>query len=52
MDSAVAKRRMNDVLKVDSINHSHSDFIATHVPLRNITVNTNFGGKFKCLKTW
>ena len=36
---------MNDVLKVDSINHSHSDFIATHVPLRNITVNTNVGGK-------
>ena len=45
MDIAVARKRINEVLKVDSINNSDSDFIATHVPFRNIIVNTNNHGQ-------
>lgn len=38
MNSLILKNRMSEVLKVDSINSSQADFLATHVPFRNITL--------------
>jgi len=45
LNIVTAKSRINEVLKVDSINNSHSDFLATHVPFRNISVSTNNNGR-------
>ncbi len=36
--------RFSDVLNVDSINSSQADFLATHVPFRQITVKNDLSG--------
>ena len=41
MNFNVAQKRMSDVLRVDSINNSQADFLATHVPFRRISVTDN-----------
>lgn len=41
MNFNVARKRMSDVLRVDSINNSQADFLATHVPFRRISVTDN-----------
>ena len=47
MDSAIAKRRISQVLRVDSIDSTDSDFLATHVPFRKIVVATKSGDQFE-----
>lgn len=47
MDSAIAKRRISQVLRVDSIDSTDSDFLATHVPFRKIVVATKSGDRFE-----
>lgn len=32
MNTAIAKKRINQVLRIDSIDSTDSDFLATHVP--------------------
>ena len=38
MNTAIAKKRINQVLRIDSIDSTDSDFLATHVPFRKIVV--------------
>ena len=38
------RKRMSDVLKVDSINSTEADFLATHVPFREIFVKHGING--------
>lgn len=47
MNTAIAKKRINQVLKIDSIDSSDSDFLATHVPFRKIVVGTKSGDQFE-----
>lgn len=47
MNIEVAKKRLNRVLKVDSIDSTESDFLATHVPFRNISVMTRHRDKIE-----
>ncbi len=46
MDKTIAKMRVGQVLRIDSIDSTDSDFLATHVPFRKIVVGTNSGNKF------
>ena len=46
MDTTIAKKRVGQVLRIDSIDSTDSDFLATHVPFRKIVVGTNSGEKF------
>lgn len=41
MNIAIAKERRDDILKVDSINSTDADFMATHVPFKSICVKRN-----------
>lgn len=41
MNVAIAKERLSEVLRVDSINSTNADFMATHVPFRSICVQRN-----------
>ncbi len=43
MRSELVKKRMKEVLMVDSINSSDGDFLATHVPFQNIAVRHGIG---------
>lgn len=47
MNTAIAKRRISQVLRVDSIDSTDSDFLATHVPFRKIVVATKTGDQFE-----
>lgn len=47
MNIAIAKKRIGQVLRIDSIDSTESDFLATHVPFRNIVVSTKSGTQFK-----
>lgn len=44
MNIEVARKRIKDVLNVDSINSSQSDFLSTHVPFRKISVTNDLVG--------
>ena len=47
MNIAIAKKRISQVLRIDSIDSTDSDFLATHVPFRNIVVNTKSGDQLE-----
>ena len=47
MNIAIAKKRIGQVLRIDSIDSTESDFLATHVPFRNIVVSTKSETQFK-----
>lgn len=47
MNTAIAKKRISQVLRVDSIDSTDSDFLATHVPFRKIVVATKSGDQFE-----
>jgi len=47
MNTAIAKKRISQVLRVDSIDNTDSDFLATHVPFRKIVVTTKSGDQFE-----
>jgi len=47
MNIAIAKNRISQVLRVDSIDSTDSDFLATHVPFRKIVVSTKSGDQFE-----
>lgn len=44
MNKQIAFKRLTDVLNVDSINSTQSDFLSTHVPFRKITVTNDLSG--------
>lgn len=45
MNSQITKKRIKDVLNVDSIDSTQADFLATHVPFRKITVTNDLSGQ-------
>jgi hypothetical protein len=45
MNSKIARERISDVIKIDSINSLEGDFLATHVPFRKISFKQIIGGK-------
>ncbi len=45
MDSQVAKKRIGDVIRVDTITSSQADFLATHVQVKNIQLTKSYDGK-------
>lgn len=47
MNTAIAKTRISQVLRIDSIDSTDSDFLATHVPFRKIAVGTKSGDRFE-----
>jgi hypothetical protein len=47
MNIATAKKRIGQVLRIDSIDSTDSDFLATHVPFRKIVVSTRSGNQFE-----
>lgn len=47
MNTAIAKKRVSQVLRIDSIDSTDSDFLATHVPFRKIVVSTKSGDQFE-----
>lgn len=47
MNTTIAKKRITQVLKVDSIDSTDSDFLATHVPFRKIVVKTKSDNRFE-----
>ena len=46
MNTDIAKIRSSQVLRIDSIDSTDSDFLATHVPFRKIVVSTKSGEQF------
>lgn len=42
MNSTIAKRRVNDVIKTDTINAAQGDFMATHVPVKKLHLLSRF----------
>lgn len=45
MNSEIAKKRINEVLRPDTMTTSREDFLATHVPLKNIELYSKFDPK-------
>ena len=45
MNSQIAKKRIGDVIKVDTITNSRADFMATHVEVKNIQITQSYEGK-------
>lgn len=47
MNTDIAKKRISQVLRIDSIDSTDSDFLATHVPFRKIVVARKSGDQFE-----
>lgn len=45
MNSQIARKRIGDVIRVDTITSSRADFMATHVEVRNIQIAKSYEGK-------
>ena len=45
MNSQITKKRIGDVIKVDTITSSQADFMATHVEVKNIQITQSYEGK-------
>lgn len=44
MNPSIARKRLQQVLRVDAVNSSQSDFLATHVPFRNVVISKRENG--------
>lgn len=42
MNSEIAKQRLSEVLRIDTITSSYGDFMATHVPFKNIQLQNEY----------
>lgn len=42
MNSEIAKQRISEVVRIDTITSSYGDFLATHVPLKNIQLQKEY----------
>lgn len=45
MNSQIAKKRIGDVIRVDTITSNQSDFMATHVEIKNIQLSKSYAGR-------
>ena len=42
MNSEIAKQRLSEVVRIDTITSSYGDFMATHVPFRQIQLQKEY----------
>ena len=47
MNSEIAKQRINEVLRPDTMTTSNGDFLATHVTVNGIELYSKYDIKFK-----
>lgn len=45
MISSIAKERISEVIRVDTVTSSQADFLATHVPIKKINIRKKWDGK-------
>ena len=38
MNSEIAKSRIGEVIRIDTVTSTQADFLATHVPIQNIYI--------------
>lgn len=41
MNSEIAKSRIGEVIRIDTVTSTQADFLATHVPVQNIHIRKN-----------
>lgn len=51
MNSQIAKKRIGDVIRVDTITNNQSDFMATHVEIKNIQLSKSYAGRSEKILT-
>ena len=51
MNSQIAKKRIGDVIRVDTITSSQADFMATHVEVKNIQLTKSYEGNVEKMLT-
>ncbi|WP_320934705.1 hypothetical protein, partial [Hungatella effluvii] len=44
MNSEIAKQRLSEVIRIDTITSSYGDFMATHVPFKQIQLQKEYNG--------
>ena len=42
MNSEIAKQRLSEVVRIDTITRSYGDFMATHVPFKQIQLQKKY----------
>ena len=42
MNSEIAKQRLSEVVRIDTITSSYGDFMATHVPFKQIQLQKEY----------
>ena len=42
MNSEIAKQRLSEVIRIDTITSSYGDFMATHVPFKQIQLQKEY----------
>ena len=42
MNSEIAKQRLSEVVRIDTITSSYGDFMATHVPFKQIQLKKEY----------
>ena len=45
MNSKIAKNRIGEVIRIDTVTNTQSDFLATHVPVQNIHIRKKWDSK-------
>ena len=45
MNSEIAKRRIGEVIRIDTVTSTQADFLATHVPVNNIHIRKKWNSK-------
>lgn len=52
MNSEIAKQRLSEVVRIDTITSSYGDFMATHVPFKQIQVQKKYDSGSANIKTY
>lgn len=45
MNSEIAKSRIGEVIRIDTVTSTQADFLATHVPVQNIHIRNKWDSK-------
>lgn len=45
MNSEIAKSRIGEVIRIDTVTSTQADFLATHVPVQNIHIRKKWDSK-------
>ena len=52
MNSEIAKQRLSEVVRIDTITSSYGDFMATHVPIKQILLQKEYDASIVSSKTY